>query len=57
MGRELKRVPLDFDWPLNKPWEGFVNPHYTAVECSAFSLVISDGRVMDGVTAAVENLS
>ncbi|MDE2099689.1 MAG: hypothetical protein KGL39_20720 [Patescibacteria group bacterium] len=28
MGRELKRVPLDFDWPLHKTWEGYVNPHY-----------------------------
>lgn len=28
MGRELKRVPLDFSWPLNKVWSGFVNPHY-----------------------------
>lgn len=33
MGRELKRVPLDFDWPLNKPWQGFINPHYSAVTC------------------------
>ena len=29
MGRELKRVPLDFDWPINKVWEGFINPHYS----------------------------
>lgn len=28
MGRELKRVPLDFDWPENKVWGGFLNPHY-----------------------------
>lgn len=28
MGREIKRVPLDFEWPLNKVWEGFLNPHY-----------------------------
>ena len=33
MGRELKRVPLDFNWPQNKPYEGFVNPYYTAIEC------------------------
>jgi len=26
MGRELRRVPLDFNWPLNKVWEGFLNP-------------------------------
>ena len=28
MGRELKRVALDFDWPLNKVWRGFLNPFY-----------------------------
>ena len=33
MGREVKRVALDFEWPLNKPYEGFINPHYTAVRC------------------------
>jgi hypothetical protein len=32
MGREVKRVAKDFDWPLNKVWEGYLNPHY--VECS-----------------------
>lgn len=26
MGREIRRVPLDFDWPLDKPWEGFLLP-------------------------------
>lgn len=26
MGRECKRVPLDFDWPLNKVWKGYVRP-------------------------------
>lgn len=28
MGRELKRVCLDFDWPLNKVWRGYINPYY-----------------------------
>jgi len=28
MGREVRRVPLDFDWPLEKTWKGFINPHY-----------------------------
>lgn len=26
MGREIKRVPLDFKWPMDKTWEGFLNP-------------------------------
>jgi len=28
MGREIKRVALDFDWPLDKTWKGFLNPWY-----------------------------
>jgi len=28
VGREIRRVPLDFDWPQNKIWDGFLNPHY-----------------------------
>lgn len=36
MGRELKRVPLDFVWPENKPWSGFLNPHYAkSHDCAA----------------------
>lgn len=26
--KTLKRVPLDFDWPLKKLWKGYVNPYY-----------------------------
>lgn len=26
MGREVKRVPVDFDWPLNKVWQGNLMP-------------------------------
>lgn len=33
MGRELRRVALDFDFPLGKTWPGFLNPHYK--KCSA----------------------
>lgn len=33
MGRELKRVALDFDWPLHKVWDGFINPHHIAERC------------------------
>jgi hypothetical protein len=34
MGRELYRVPLDFTWPINKVWRGFINPYYALqVKC------------------------
>lgn len=26
MGREVRRVALDFDWPLEKVWEGYTTP-------------------------------
>jgi len=26
--RTLKRVPMDFAWPMNKVWEGYLNPYY-----------------------------
>ena len=36
MGRELKRVPVDFDWPVSKTWHGFVNSHYAKrSDCAA----------------------
>ncbi len=31
--RELKRVPLNFEAPLNEVWKGFINPHQGPVEC------------------------
>lgn len=32
MGREIKRVPLDFNWPLNSQWIGYLNP-YRSFDC------------------------
>lgn len=35
MGREVKRVALDFKWPLNKVWKGYLNPYYDHMsDCS-----------------------
>lgn len=28
MSREIRRVPLNFGWPLNKRWEGFIKPEW-----------------------------
>lgn len=30
MGREVKRVPMDFIWPEGKVWKGYINPHMDA---------------------------
>jgi hypothetical protein len=32
MGREIKRVALDFDWPIGLTWKGYLNP-YSPQEC------------------------
>lgn len=35
MSREVKMVPLDFDWPLKKVWHGYLMPDdLCALECS-----------------------
>jgi len=33
MGREVRRVALDFDWPLRTAWKGFVNPWKSCTRC------------------------
>jgi hypothetical protein len=32
--RKLKRVPLNFDWPLNTVWRGYINPFPSAPQCT-----------------------
>jgi len=35
MGREIKRVVLDFSHPIGEVWPGYLNPHYAGqVDCS-----------------------
>jgi len=29
MGRQVRRVRLDFNWPINRIWGGFINPFYS----------------------------
>lgn len=37
MSREMYRVPIDFDWPLNQRWKGYVNPHDTPCPAGCIS--------------------
>ena len=32
MGRLLKRMPIDFNYPMNQVWKGYINP-YRSIEC------------------------
>jgi hypothetical protein len=35
VSRDLKRVPLNFDWPIDEVWSGYLNPHADlATKCS-----------------------
>lgn len=34
MSRELKRVPLDFNWPTGRIWIGYINP-FSYTQCPA----------------------
>jgi hypothetical protein len=53
MGREIKRVALDFDWPLNKIWEGFINPFYNKrcpeAEKTCFNGSTAAGQWLDAI--------
>lgn len=35
MGRELKRVPLNFKWKIGRLWSGYINPHpiHECIDC------------------------
>lgn len=36
MGREVRRVPLDFDWPIGEVWSGYLMPdRLREVDCPA----------------------
>jgi hypothetical protein len=37
MGREIKRVAANFNWPLNKAWSGYVNDMPRPRRCEACS--------------------
>lgn len=54
MGREIKRVPLDFDWQMNKIWKGFINPYYKKcpeiVKNKCFGGVTAAYQWLDGIT-------
>ena len=51
MGREVKRVPLDFKWPMNQPWEGYLNPYYEQCKtCGGYGSTLAMQRLSDLVS-------
>lgn len=49
MGRELKRVAMDFNWPLKATWIGYLNP-YRSISCPA-----CDGSGLNPETKRLED--
>jgi hypothetical protein len=49
MSREVKRVAIDFKWPLEKVWAGFVNPHNseTCAECAGTGYAAEARKISD----------
>jgi hypothetical protein len=35
MSREVKRIPMDFDWPMKKTWSGFINDRPGPENCAS----------------------
>lgn len=52
MGRALKRVPMNFDWPLHCVWKGYINP-YKGVDCPYCNN--TEERRSTGLTKEAEN--
>ena len=49
MGREIKRVAIDFNYPLGVVWKGFINP-YDSQKCS-----LCDGSGLNPETKQIED--
>lgn len=50
MGRELKRIALDFKWEIGKLWEGYVNPNesHKCPSCSGAGYNKATDKIADG---------
>jgi len=48
--RTLKRVRLDFDWPLGRPWEGYINPYPEPLQCN-----LCDGSGLNTATKQIKD--
>lgn len=49
MGRELKRVSLDFKWPVGQIWKGYINPYHSQ-QCKS-----CEGSGINPATRKLEN--
>lgn len=58
MGREARRVPLDFDWPLDKVWAGYLTPdRLKEDDCPDCANGLSpDGELIQGIAYMIVGL-
>lgn len=50
MGRELRRVPLDFKWPFHNVWKGYVNPHRVKCRDCSNGFTVA-GEYLEGIVS------
>lgn len=59
MGREARRVPIDFDWPQGKTWEGYLMPdRFDETECpDCYNGSTADGELIQGIAYMLVGLA
>lgn len=59
MGREVKRVPMDFDWPQGQTWEGYLSPdRLRESKCPDCENGLSpDGELIQGIAYMLVGLA
>lgn len=63
MGREIKRVPIDFKWPIGKIWKGYIpqdeSEKYEPPEGEGYQLweTVTEGSPMSPVFETPEKLA
>lgn len=59
MGRQTKRVPLDFDWPQGETWEGYLMPdRFNETKCpDCENGSTADGELLQGIAYMIVGLA
>lgn len=59
MGRDVRRVPLDFDWPMKQVWSGYLMPdRFEEVACPDCELGSTpDGELIQGIAYMLTGLA
>lgn len=59
MGRDVRRVPMDFDWPMKETWQGYLLPaelhEDTCPDCE--NGMTADGELITGIAYMITGLA